>query len=98
MTTRGFAGRIWRWWHAQAGGSFRRARVPLLLMLVPVVLGLGTWGFLAMKKPDYDVADSLYRSVTLFGFGGAVEQRLPLQLNVARFVAPLITGYAAVGA
>ena len=43
----------------------------------------------------YDFLDSLYRAVTLFGFGGAVNPPIPLSLQIARIVAPVLTGFAA---
>src|SRR4051794_28464303 len=43
----------------------------------------------------YDVFDSFYRSLTLFGLGGGVDPPVPASLQIARFLAPFALGFAA---
>jgi len=62
------------------------------------VLVLGTIGFEQLHSANYGLLDSLYRATTLFAFGGVVVPPVPPALQVARIVAPILTGYAAVGA
>jgi hypothetical protein len=68
----------------------------VLLTGAALVIVLGTIGFSQIEARDYSFSDSLYRAVTLFGFAGAVEANVPLELEIARVLAPLIVGYAAI--
>lgn len=63
-------------------------------------LVLGTIGYLELTsaKPRYGFLDALYRAITLFAFGGSATPPVPATLQVARITAPLLTGYAAIGA
>ena len=63
-------------------------------------LVLGTVGYLRLHsvKPHYGFLDALYRAITLFVFGGAAPPPIPVSLQIARICAPLLTGYAAIGA
>jgi preprotein translocase subunit Sss1 len=84
----------WRWrvrprWH-----EYR----PLVLLILGIsVLVLGTIGFEQLPSEHYDFFDSFYRAITLFAFGGAVAPPVPPTLQIARILAPILTGYAAVG-
>lgn len=69
----------------------------MLLGLGISVLVLGTIGFEQYKGVKYGFLDSLYRAITLFAFGGAVAPPVPPTLQIARIIAPVLTGYAAVG-
>jgi hypothetical protein len=62
------------------------------------VLVLGTIGFEQLHGTDYGFLDAFYRAITLFAFGGVVEPPVPMALQVARILAPILTGYAALGA
>jgi hypothetical protein len=69
---------------------------PAIAFLAGVaVLVLGTIGFHRLKSADYGLLDSLYRSLGLFGLGGDVAPPVPVTLEIARFLGPLVTGYAA---
>ena len=89
--------RLWR------GGLLQRwqvARVPILLTVGLGSFVLGTIGYLQLTsaKPRYGLLDALYRAITLYGFGGAANPPIPVTLQIARIAAPLLTGYAAIGA
>lgn len=101
QSTRPDQGTAWR-----RAAAFRRTRLrPVWRDVRPfvvlgaglIVLVLGTIGF--DRHPsgeDFSLLDSFYRTLLLFGFGGAVDPPVPWQLQVARIIAPLLTGYAAV--
>ncbi|MGB0092784.1 MAG: NAD(P)-binding protein, partial [Solirubrobacteraceae bacterium] len=69
---------------------------PLVLAIATVVtVALGAWGWARVSK-DYGWTDIAYRVPRLFAFtGGDVPPPVPWQLDVARFLAPLLAGYAA---
>jgi TrkA-N domain/RyR domain len=70
---------------------------PLVVTLLGVTtVVLGTIGFHRLHDKHYDVIDSMYRAVTLFGLAGNVDPPVPLALQVARILGPLLTGYAAI--
>jgi voltage-gated potassium channel Kch len=72
---------------------------PIVLMTAALAaIGLGYWGFQASAATqDGDFLDALYRSVRLFGLaGGDISPPVSWQLQVARVLAPLVVGYAAV--
>ncbi|MGI9184753.1 MAG: RyR domain-containing protein [Solirubrobacteraceae bacterium] len=92
-----FLRRLWR------GGLLRRWRAlrgPILLIVGLGSLVLGTIGYLQLTsvRPRYGFLDALYRAITLFAFGGAATPPIPVALQIARIGAPLLTGYAAIGA
>jgi hypothetical protein len=92
-----FARRIWR------GGVRQRwqsARGSVLLLIGVGSLVLGTIGYLQLTSvtPRYGLLDAIYRAMTLFAFGGAAPPPIPVTLQIARICAPLLTGYAAIGA
>jgi hypothetical protein len=86
-------------WRRRFQSAWKEGRGVVLVGLGLLVLLLGTIGFeqLHSVHPRYGFLDSLYRATTLFVFGGAVVPPVPLALQVARILAPLLTGYAAVG-
>jgi TrkA family protein/RyR domain-containing protein len=93
-----------RLWRGRVSRQWRAVRPVVLIALGVSVLVLGTIGFEQYKELDngrllapYGFLDSLYRAITLFGLGGAVPPPVPLTLQIARIVAPILTGYAAVG-
>lgn len=83
--------RAWDWWGRNRGlVAFAAA----LLVLV-----LGMWGFLRspdtrIERPFWKIPDAAYHTVSLFGLGGDA-QHLNLQLEAARWIAPLVVGWAA---
>ena len=69
---------------------------PFAIVAVAVaVLVLGVVGF-QQAKPTYSFWDSLYGSIQLFGLAGGVPPSPPTTLNIARFLGPLLVGYAAI--
>ena len=78
--------------------GWRDARPFVLMALTLVTVALGLWGFeRAAATRDGDVLDQLYRTTQLFGFGaGDQPPPVPWQLQVARVLAPLLVGYAAI--
>jgi len=85
---------LWRW---RVRTRWHEARPLVLLILGISVLVLGTIGFMRLPSENYDFFDSFYRAITLFAFGGAVTPPVPTTLQIARILAPILTGYAAVG-
>jgi hypothetical protein len=72
---------------------------PLVLALATIaVFVLGTIGFqqyMAGHGREGSVIDSLYRTLTLFELDGYdVEPPIPWAMEVARFLAPVLVGYA----
>jgi hypothetical protein len=74
---------------------WRELRPLAIVALAVTVLVLGTIGFQKYRS-DYDMFDSLYRALQLFGFGGTLEPPIPFTLQVARILGPIVTGYAAI--
>lgn len=88
-----------RGWRVTVRRRWHRARPLVLLALGISALVLGTIGYLQLRSatPRLGVLDSLYRAITLFAFGGAATPPIPLALQIARILAPVLTGYAAIG-
>ena len=91
---------IRRVWRSGVRERWQVLRGPVLLAIGVASLVLGTIGYLQLTSvtPRYGVLDALYRAMTLFAFGGAAPPPIPPALQVARILAPLLTGYAAIGA
>jgi voltage-gated potassium channel Kch len=91
------ARRIWR---RGVRERWQVARGPVLLTIGLGSLILGTIGYLQLTSvtPRYGPLDAVYRAMTLFAFGGAAVPPIPPALQIARICAPLLTGYAAIGA
>jgi TrkA-N domain len=86
-----------RFWRERVGPLWRDVRGVVLVLLGLLVLVLGTIGFEQYRLINYGFVDSIYRATTLFAFGGVVTPPVPAALQVARILAPILTGYAAVG-
>jgi len=87
----------WRaWWHRSGRPRWRASRPTLWLVLAALAFSLGIIGYLDLPNEHYNVIDASYRSVQLFALGGAVEPPVPWELQVARILAPLLVGYAAI--
>jgi hypothetical protein len=96
-----------RRWRVKIFGYLRRAwlrsRWEIVAASAVVALLLGWSGFdqfsreAGTPQPFYD---SLYRALCLFVFegGGDLKGTLPVRLQIARFLAPLVVAIAAVGA
>jgi TrkA-N domain/RyR domain len=84
------------WWRGRARPAWRTARPLVVLAAGVTALVLGVIGFMDYDGADYGFLDALYRSIGLFGLGGAVDPPVPETLEVARVLAPLVTGYAAI--
>jgi hypothetical protein len=76
---------------------WHQLRPAILLGLGAAALVLGTIGFSQLRDTGFNFWDSAYRSATLFGLGGAVTPPVPTSLQIARIIAPVLTGYAAIG-
>ncbi len=63
----------------------------MLLVAAVLALVLGTVGFLQAHQ-HFDFFDAFYRAGLLFLFGGAVPYKVPLALQIARFLAPALLG------
>jgi len=85
---------FWRW---RVRTRWHEIRPLVLLILGISVLVLGTIGFMQLPSENYNFFDAFYRAITLFAFGGAVAPPVPTTLQIARILAPILTGYAAVG-
>ena len=86
-------GALRRWWLRN------RAVVAATAAVATLVLGL--WGFSesvdTRGRGVGGLADRVYRTIGLFGFAGSPEH-LNWQLQVARVLAPVVVGYAALSA
>ena len=91
---------IRRAWRLGVRARWRSYRAPILLGIGVTAIVLGTVGWLQVPLTPhrYSFLDALYRSLTLFAFGGTAPPPVPIALNIARILAPLLTGYAAIGA
>lgn len=87
-------------WRGAIRRKWHDVRAPVLLALGIAALVLGTIGYLQLRTvtPGYGFLDAFYRSITRFAFGGSVIPPVPLTLQIARILAPVLTGYAAIGA
>jgi hypothetical protein len=89
--------RLWRLrrgWHLRIKPLWRAWRPLVVIALAAAVLVLGTIGFSEEKNLNF--GDSLYNALQLFGFGGKVPTDPDWELQIARFLGPLIVGYAAI--
>jgi len=94
--------RMRAWWRRMRPVC-RPLQWPVLSAVALLTVALGCWGFhryYAGGDPPRGFLDLLYRSLQLFVLeSGWVEgARIPWQLQVARYVAPLLAARAAVGA
>jgi hypothetical protein len=76
-------------WHA--------IRPVAILLSVATVFVLGTIGAEA-EYPSYTLFDSFFAALSLFTLGGSFEPPLPASLQIARALAPILTGYAVIQA
>jgi hypothetical protein len=85
-------------WRDRGRPAWREVRPLAILGLAVTVLVLGTIGFQEYQRihhaKPYSVLDGLYRSLQLFGFGGTLEPRIPVTLQIARLLGPFLAGYA----
>lgn len=88
-----------RSWRLGVRARWRSARAPVLLTIGVAAIVLGTIGYLQLPVTPrrYGFLDALYRSLTLFAFGGTAAPPVPVTLQIARIAAPMLTGYAAIG-
>jgi kumamolisin len=92
-----------RVWAEHVVRRWKRRKPAILASLAAVVLALGVIGFRMMpsdgpgSKP-FSLLESFYRAPQLFGLGGGDVTNPNIYLQVARFLAPFVLGYAALGA
>jgi hypothetical protein len=79
-----------------AGPAWQDIRPLGVVGLALLAVALGTWGFKKAGGPDEQWLDSLYSALQLFGLGGGDQSSPPWQLQIARFLAPALVGYAAI--
>jgi hypothetical protein len=85
-----------RFWRSKVRPTWRDVRTPLVLLTAIAVLILGTVGY-TKSSGDYDWFEAFVKSFQLFAFaGGDVSSSDPLSLNIAKLLAPLLVGYAAI--
>lgn len=89
--------RLRRAYQAQAARWRENQRLVLACLALAALL-LGFIGYRQAQGGTFSTADALYGSIQLFGMQSSLEPGVPVALNVARFLAPLVVGYAAVKA
>jgi hypothetical protein len=63
-----------------------------------VAFVLGVVGFNEYLPDPHSAGDVVYRTIKLFFLSGPEEGNLPISLEIARFLAPLVSSYAAISA
>ena len=87
--------RLVRRWRRSVLPHWQDVRPFVMLALALSVVVLGTFGFHQVGGARYESwANCFYAGLQLFGFGGSVPSP-PAALQIARFLGPLIVGYAA---
>jgi voltage-gated potassium channel Kch len=85
-------------WRERGAPVWKELRPVAIVGLAATVLVLGTIGFQDYQRihhgTHYSVLDALYRSLQLFGFGGNLDPRVPVTLQIARLLGPVLAGYA----
>jgi hypothetical protein len=85
-----------RFWRSRIRPAWRDLRAPLVLLAAVGVLVLGTIGYTDSDE-DLNGWEAFFKSFQLFAFaGGDVSSGDPATLNIARVLAPLLVGYAAI--
>jgi len=92
-----------RLWREHVLRRWKRRKPAVLAVLAAVVLTLGVVGFhmtpsAGKGSRPYSLLESFYRAPQLFGLGGGDVANPSTYLQVARFLAPFVLGYAALGA
>ena len=88
-------------WRGRLRPYWRDARPMVVAGAGLAVIALGTIGYLQYSEENdlgFDFFDAFYRAIGLFGLTGGVDKDLPWTLQVARFLGPLVFGYAALQA
>lgn len=84
-------------WSAHVVGRWKRWRPALLAMVAIAAIVLGMIGYVRAYRHD-PLSDSVYRTLQLFTLEGAVPDQSNIFLEFARYLAPLVIGYAALAA
>lgn len=86
-------------WHLRLRYCLREHQWPLIGLSWLIVLGLGFVGYskhLAAAEEPMSAWDALYRAIQLFVLeGGRLSEETFWEFEVARFLAPVVTGYTA---
>ena len=97
--------RVFSIWRRRLRPWWRDARPIVVATAGLTVIVLGTIGYLDYHRdyvekpdPDFSVLDAFYRAIGLFGLTGGVDPPLPLTLEIARLLGPIVFGYAALQA
>jgi hypothetical protein len=93
--------RLRKRWREGGRPVWRELRPVVVVALALTVVVLGTIGFHSYQNEQhpghpFDLLDSLYRSVQLFGFGATLDPPIPTTLQIARFLGPIVAGYAVI--
>ncbi len=92
---------VWWFWNRFVRPGWKKWEWPVVGALALVAFSLGAWGF-ARKSIETDQPlywlDILFQSVQLFVLQLSLQSPMPWQLNVARWLAPLVAGYTAIQA
>jgi voltage-gated potassium channel Kch len=92
-----FARRMRHWRRERLLPRWNAIKPAVIIISVLAVLVLGTIGA-EREFPSYSIFDDFYVALSLFALGGFGDPPLPLSLQIARIIAPIITGYAVVQA
>lgn len=85
--------RFWREWLRPAWRWIQPWPVLIVAALVPI---LGTIGW-SKAHANSSFIEPFYRAMQLFGLGGSVPKPpVPVELDIARVIAPVVVGYAAI--
>lgn len=79
--------RLRAWW--------LRNRALVAFAAACAAIGLGVWGYLEAPGKEYSVGDAAYRTLALFAVGAGADGP-DTQVDVARWIAPLVVGWTAI--
>jgi hypothetical protein len=84
-------------WLNYAVRPWRRNKPAILAAMACAVVTLAMVGF-SGTKPPRPFFDQMYEAIELFALNGNSSENANICLQIARFLAPVVLGYAAVGA
>src|SRR4051812_26054861 len=87
--------RLRKLWRRRVVPIWRDNRPLVVIAATVTMLVLGTIGWHKVPDAGYSWFDAFYKSLSLFGVS-ADQPNPPIELQIARIIGPIITGYAAV--
>lgn len=84
-------------WSHHVVGRWKRWRPAILALVALAAIVLGVIGY-GRAYPEAPVSDSVYRTLQLFTLDGSIPDQSNIVLELARYLAPLVIGYAALAA